>query len=43
MNKALMSIFTSVWLFTASGFAQMRELPTPAGRAFDMPPSSGGG
>jgi hypothetical protein len=32
MNKALMSIFTSLWLFSASGFAQVRELPSPAGR-----------
>jgi len=32
MNKALMSIFTSLWLFSASGFAQVRELPAPAGR-----------
>jgi hypothetical protein len=26
MNKALMSIFTSLWLFFATGFAQLREL-----------------
>jgi hypothetical protein len=29
MNKALMSVFTGLWLFSASGFAQVRELPAP--------------
>jgi len=29
MNKALVSIFTGLWLFSASGFAQVRELPAP--------------
>jgi len=37
MNKALMSIFTSSWLFSASGFAQLRELPAPAGRGSGLP------
>src|SRR6266542_5422562 len=37
MNKALMSIFTSLWLFSASGFAQVRELPAPAGRGSCQP------
>lgn len=37
MNKALMSIFTSLWLFSASGFAQARELPAPAGRGSGQP------
>ena len=32
MNKALMSIFTSLWLFSTSDFAQVRELPAPVGR-----------
>jgi hypothetical protein len=26
MNKALMSVFTSLWLFSTSDFAQVREL-----------------
>jgi len=29
MNKALMSIFTSLWLFSEYGFAQVREPPAP--------------
>jgi hypothetical protein len=33
MNKALMSIFTSLWLFSVPGFAQVRELPSPAGQS----------
>jgi hypothetical protein len=37
MNKALMSIFTSLWLFSASGFAQVRELLAPAGRGSGQP------
>src|SRR5215813_7301131 len=37
MNKALMSVFTSLWLFSASGFAQVRELPAPAGRRSGQP------
>ena len=32
-----MSIFTSLWLFSASGFAQVRELPAPAGRGSGQP------
>ena len=35
--KALMSVFTSLWLFSASGFAQLRELPAPAGRGSGQP------
>lgn len=37
MNKALMSIFTSLWLFSAPGFAQVRELPSPAGQSSGQP------
>ena len=37
MNKALMSVFTSLWLFSASDFAQVRELPAPAGRGSGQP------
>jgi hypothetical protein len=37
MIKALMSIFTSLWLFSASGFAQVRELPAPAGQGSGQP------
>jgi hypothetical protein len=37
MNKALMSVFTSLWLFSASGFAHVRESPAPAGRAGGQP------
>jgi hypothetical protein len=37
MNKALMSIFTSLWLFSAPGFAQVRELPSPAGQGSGQP------
>ena len=37
MNKALMSVFTSLWLFSASGFAQDRELPSPAGTGSSQP------
>jgi len=37
MNKALMSIFTSLWLFSVSGFAQVREVPTPAGQGSGQP------
>ncbi len=37
MNKALMSIFSSLWLFSASAFAQVRELPAPAGRGSGQP------
>jgi hypothetical protein len=37
MNKALMSIFTSLWLFSTSDFAQVRELPAPAGRGSGQP------
>ena len=29
MNKALMSIFTRLWLFSANGFAQVQEMPAP--------------
>jgi hypothetical protein len=37
MNKALMSVFTSSWLFSTSDFAQVRELPAPAGRGSGQP------
>jgi hypothetical protein len=37
MNKELMSVITSLWLFSASGFSQVRELPAPAGRADGQP------
>ncbi len=37
MNKALMSVFTSLWLFSASGLAQVRELPAHAGRGSGHP------
>jgi hypothetical protein len=37
MNKALMSIFTSLWLFSASDFAQVREMLAPAGRGSASP------
>ena len=37
MNKALMSIFTSLWLFSASGIAQVRELSAPVGRGSGQP------
>jgi hypothetical protein len=37
MNKALMSVFTSLWLFSASDFALVRELPVPAGRGRGQP------
>jgi hypothetical protein len=37
MNKALMSIFTSLWPFSTSDFAQVRELPAPAGRGSGQP------
>ncbi len=37
MNKALMSIFTSLWLFSTSDFAQVRELPALAGRGSGQP------
>src|SRR6266508_6239575 len=37
MNKALMSIFSSLWLFSASAFAQVRELPAPSGRGSGQP------
>ena len=37
MNKALMSIFPSLWLFSASGFAQVRELPALAGPGSGQP------
>jgi hypothetical protein len=32
INKALISIFTGLWLFSVPGFAQVRELPSPAGQ-----------
>jgi len=37
MNKALMSVLISLWLFSASGFAQVRELPAPAGQGSGQP------
>ncbi|HEX5081739.1 MAG TPA: exo-alpha-sialidase [Blastocatellia bacterium] len=37
MNKALMSIFTGLWLFSAPGFAQVRELLSPAGQGSGQP------
>jgi hypothetical protein len=37
MNKPLMSIFTSLWLFSAPGFAQVRELLSPAGQWSGQP------
>ena len=37
MNKSLMSIFTSLCLFSASGFAQVREMPAPAGQGSGQP------
>ncbi len=37
MNKALISLFTSLWLFSAPGFAQVRELLSPAGQGSGQP------
>jgi hypothetical protein len=37
MNKALMSIFTCLWLFSVHGFAQVRELLSPAGQGSGQP------
>jgi hypothetical protein len=37
MNKALISLFTSLWLFSAPSFAQVRELSSPAGPGSGQP------
>jgi hypothetical protein len=37
MDKVLIGIFTSLTLFSASGFAQVREQPAPAGRGSGQP------
>ncbi len=37
MKKLLMIVVASLWLFSAPGFAQVRELPSPAGTGSGQP------
>lgn len=37
MKKSLMIVVTGLWLFCISGFAQVRELPSPAGEKSAQP------